>query len=114
MGESQSRYSIIADLTNQKLRILDDILNLDNAIEIKKQIVINKTKEFVEWEKNVQEDIKKETKKQERHLKSLGDELTFEESQKDKKESTMNKKIVEIDAALKRLEEISKLAGEKQ
>jgi len=112
MSESQSRYSIVERLTNKKLGFLDENSRLDSEIEEVAQNVEQQREAFVAWEKDVVEDISRMTRTKELEIKEAESQLAFLKNAKQKKVDTIAIKLNEIDAALTRLESISKVAGE--
>lgn len=110
MSESKSRYAIVSDLTQQKLKFLDENSCLDSKIEDKEQELINYQKEFISWEKEAQEDIVRDKRNRENILDKIKAEIEFLKKNKQKKEDTIAIKLTEIDKALERLETISKAA----
>ena len=108
MSESQSRYSIVANLTNTKLALMDQRDSLDNAL-------LEAQQEHQQAEHNAKADkeaLKNEYLKRCTKVDRDVKELKFKAENLKKgltdKKSSINKKISEIDNALKKLEEISK------
>lgn len=110
MSESQSRYSIVERLTQQKLRIIDTKANLSSGITSSKQNVETLKKVLKDWEKDIKEDNDRTKRIKERHIEDAETELNNAKEQKKEKEETCDTKIEVIELALKKLEDISKAA----
>ena len=110
MGESQSRYSIVERLTQQKLKIIDTKANLSSDITLAKQSVETLKKGLTDWEQYVKEDVERTKKTKERQIEDAETELNNVTEQKEQNETTCDTKLEAIEAALTKLEEISKAA----
>ena len=53
MSESQSRYSIVERLTQKKLDIISEILELDEEVRIKELKLEQLKKEFGDWKGDI-------------------------------------------------------------
>ena len=62
MSESQSRYSIVERLTQRKLEIISEKLELDEELKIKQQEVIAKTMNNIIVVNEVVQDLNKDQK----------------------------------------------------
>ena len=114
MSESQSRYSIVERLTQKKLNIISQKLELAEDLKLKQQRVEQLKKEIEDWEDDIQQDIERT-----RRLKKRETEKTEIESENAKqrmaaKEAALDEKIEAIDKALERIEEISRTSPTNQ
>ena len=109
---SESRYSIVADLTRKKLNLIDDKLRIDNKINEKKEELRTKSDEFVTWKTDIPDEVKRIQRKKESSIVVVQEELRFLKDSKKSEIEGISSKIVEIDNALERLETISKAASE--
>lgn len=114
MSESQSRYSIVERLTQMKLNIITDKLELDEDLKIKQQHAEQLKKDVVDWEKDIQKDIERTKRLKQREIEKA--EISSENAKQIKaaKENSLNEKIKAIDKALERIEEISKTSPTQQ
>jgi len=114
MSESQSRYSIVERLTQMKLNIITDKLELDEDLKVKQQQADQLKKDIVDWEKDIQKDIERTKRLKQREIEKA--EISSENAKQIKaaKENSLNEKIKAIDKALERIEEISKTSPTKQ
>ena len=110
MSESQSRYSIVERLTSTKLGFIDQKSNLTKELEEYKQTIVVKEKDIEAFKKDSEEDRNRQLRGKEREVEQYKQILAFKESQKTKQEEVFDAKIVEVDKALKAIEEISKTA----
>jgi len=106
-----SRYSIIEQLTSQKLDIISAKSNLDSDITGKNQAVDAAKAEFKDWEKNIKADVEKMRQEQQRNIDKLQREADNAKERKKIKEKTYDIKIKAIDDALKQIQKISETAG---
>jgi len=110
MSESQSRYSIVERLTDKKLEIVSAIGNLDEEIKTKKQKVDELKKNLVDWKKDIKEDVERTERIMTRKIEDAEIDCKNAEERKKTKENTYNEKIIAIETALNKIEEISKVA----
>ena len=68
MGESQSRYSIVERLTQKKLDIISENLELDDDVKGKEQRVGQLKKDLSDWEDDIQQDLEKTRRLKQREL----------------------------------------------
>ena len=108
MSESQSRYSIVERLTQMKLNILSKKFDLDEDLKIKQQNVEQLKKDFLDWEKDIQQDITRTKRLKQREIEKSETESQNANQIKTAKEKAFDEKIEAIDKALERIEEISK------
>jgi|SRR3989338_3381347 len=108
MSESQSRYSIVERLTQMKLDIISEKLDLESDLKHKQQKVEQLKKELVDWESDIQQDIERNRRLKKREIERANIDGENIKEKKDAKEDALNEKIVAIDKALERIEEISK------
>jgi seryl-tRNA synthetase len=108
MSESQSRYSIVERLTEKKLHIISEKLELDEELKIKQQEVEQLKKDLNDWEKDIQKDIERTRRAKQRTIEMA--EISSENAKQIKaaKEKAFDDKIKAIELALNRIEEISK------
>lgn len=107
MSESQSRYSIVSDLTSQKLEIISAKSQLDGDITIKEQVVIEAKADLKDWDKNIKNNIEQERRCKDREIEKLERLAKNAKERKKIKENTYKEKIVAIDVALKQIQKIS-------
>ena len=108
MSESQSRYSIVERLTQKKLEIMNSKSKLKSEVKGKEQRIIKLQKDFENWKKDIQEDIKREQRKKELDIEGANQEFENAKEQMSKKEEAYNEQIRAVEDALKSIEEISK------
>src|SRR3989344_299180 len=108
MSESQSRYSIVERLTQKKLDIITEDLEIKEDIKKIEQKIERLKKDLAEWENDVQQDNERSKIMKEREIEKS--EIFLENSIKRKvaKEESLKDKIKAVDNALGRIEEISK------
>jgi hypothetical protein len=108
MSESQSRYSIVERLTQIRLDIISEKLELNEDLKLKQQIIEQLKKDLEDWEENIQKDIERTKRLKQREIEKS--EISSENAKQIKasKEEALNGKIASIDKALERIEEISK------
>ena len=108
MSESQSRYSIVERLTQAKLEIISQDLELDEDVKLKEQKVEQLKKDLSDWENDIQQDIERTKRLKQREIEKA--EILSENAKQRKtaKEESLKEKISAIEKALERIEEISK------
>ncbi len=108
MSESQSRYSIVERLTQTKLDIISQKLELDEDVKLKLQKIEQLKKELEDWENDIQNDTERTKRLKQREIEKA--EILSENAKQRKtaKENALNEKINSVDKALERIEEISK------
>jgi len=108
MSESQSRYSIVERLTQIRLDIISEKLDLNEDLKLKQQIIEQLKKDLEDWEENIQKDIERTKRLKQREIEKS--EISSENAKQIKtaKEEALNEKLDSIDKALERIEEISK------
>ncbi len=108
MSESQSRYSIVERLTQKKIDILSENLELEDDVKAKEQKVEQLKKDLSDWENDIQQDIERTKRLKQREIEKA--EIASENSKQRKtaKENSLKEKTNAIDRALERIEEISK------
>jgi len=108
MGDtSQSRYSIVLNLTSQKLEIISAKSQLDGDITVKEQAVIEAKDDLKDWDKNIKNNIEQEKRSKEREIEKLERNAKNAKERKKIKEATYKEKIAAIDEALKQIQKIS-------
>ena len=110
MGESQSRYSIVERLTQEKLKIIDEKANLDLEITEAEQKLEEERKKLEDWKSDVKEDVIRTERIKERAIELAEITLKNAKEQKELREGTCDNKLQILDEALEKLEEISKLS----
>jgi|SRR3989338_2790473 len=108
MSESQSRYSIVERLTQMKLEIISEKLNLESDMKHKQQKIEQLKKEIADWESDIQQGIERNRILKKREMEEAIIESENAKERKKAKEDSLNEKIETIDKALERIEEISK------
>jgi len=114
MGESKSRYGIVFDLTQQKMNIIDELNNLESEVEIKKLDAIRTEQKIDKVKKRYEIEMKREIGMLEGEVSMLSQEAENLDKFKDKRKKALEEKKIEIDNALKALQEISKSAIEQE
>jgi len=108
MSESQSRYSIVERLTQMKLNIMSEKLNLESDVKHKQQKIEQLKKEITDWENDIQQGIERNRILKKREMEEAIIESENAKERKKAKENSLNEKIETIDKALERIEDISK------
>ena len=108
MSESQSRYSIVERLTQKKLDIISQKLDLDEDLRKKHQGVEQLKKDLIDWENDIQKDIERTKRLKQRELERAEIASENAKSRKTAKENALNDKVKAVELALERIEEISK------
>ena len=114
MSESQSRYSIVERLTQMKLDIISEKLDLEADVKQKQQKVEQFKKELTDWENDIQQDIERGRRLKKREIEKTAMESENAKERENAKEEALNEKIEAIDKALERIEEISKTSPTNQ
>ncbi len=110
MSESQSRYSIVERLTQEKLEIIEAKASLSlNITEVEERVARVK-KQLEDWEKDIIKDNERTKRIKSRAIEEAETELKNATAQKGQKEATCEKKLEAVKEALDKLEAISKLA----
>jgi seryl-tRNA synthetase len=108
MSESQSRYSIVANLTTTKLKLMDDRDSLDNELLEAQQEHQMASSNVKSDKEAINNNAKKLCSKVDRDVKELKFKADNLKKGLPTSKKSINEKIKEIDIALKKLEEISK------
>ncbi len=108
MGESQSRYSIVERLTQKKLDLISQKLELDEEVKVKAQKAEQLKKDLSDWEKDILQEVERTKRIKQREIEKAGFLSENAKQRKDAKENALNEKLDSIDKALERIEEISK------
>ncbi len=114
MSESQSRYSIVERLTQMKLDIISEKLDLEADVKQKQQKVEQLKKELADWESDIQQDTERNRRLKKREIEKTDMESENAKERKNAKEEALNEKLEAIDRALERIEEISKTSPTNQ
>jgi biopolymer transport protein ExbB/TolQ len=114
MSESQSRYSIVERLTQKKLDIISEKLELDEDLKKKQQKVEQLKKELSDWDKDNQHDMERTRRLKQREIEKAEIEGANAEQIKSATEDSFDEKVKAIDRALERIEEISKTSPTNQ
>ena len=85
MSESQSRYSIVADLTQTKLEIITAKSNLDSETKLAKQKIEQLKEELNDLEASQKEEFAASKRKTEREIKNAEREAKNAEEKKQTK-----------------------------
>ena len=108
MSESQSRYSIVERLTQRKLDIMSAKSDLKEEIKHKQQKIEELKKDLGNWDKDIEEDMKREKRKKQREIEKAVQAHQNLKERMAEKEQIYEEKIKAIEEALKSIEEISK------
>ena len=108
MSESQSRYSIVERLTQRKIEIITEDLELDEDIQRKEQKIEQLKKEMSQWEKDIEHEIERTRLLKQREIEKLENAGDMAIKRKVAKQEALKDKIKAVDKALDRIEEISK------
>lgn len=108
MSESQSRYSIVQNLTKQKLDIMTAKANVPDDIKKAEQKAATLESD-VEHDKTVyQQEADKQKDEADKLVRDAKQDVSNLKDGKEAKEKLYDDKILAVDNALKQLEEISK------
>lgn len=110
MVESQSRYSIVERLTQRKLEVMNEKASLSEETTEKEQNIDKLKKEFENWKKDIQEDIKRDERSHEIKIEMAAQDSKNLKEQMVEKEKFFDEQIKAIEEALGSIEEISKSA----
>ncbi|MBI2629864.1 hypothetical protein HYW76_02070 [Candidatus Pacearchaeota archaeon] len=108
MSESQSRYSIVERLTQKKLDIISQKLELEEDSRRKHQESEQLKKDLADWENDIQKDTERTRRLKQREIERAEIASENVKQRKTAKENALNEKIKAIELALERIEEISK------
>ncbi len=108
MSESQSRYSIVERLTQRKLDIMTAKSDLKEELKHKQQKVGELRKDLENWNKDVEEDVKRGRREKERLIEKANQEYQLQIERITEKEHSYDEKIRAIEEALKSIEDISR------
>lgn len=108
MVESQSRYSIVERLTTKKLEIMASKLKLKEDLKHKEQQVVEIKQDLANWEKDIEEDIKRERREKQRQIEKVKNSYNNTKERLVEKEKIYDDQIKAIEKALKSIEDISK------
>jgi DNA repair exonuclease SbcCD ATPase subunit len=111
MSESQSRYSIVANLTETKLEIITAKSNLDGDTKIAKQKVEQLKEELNDLEESQKEEFASLKRKKEREISNAEREAKNAEEKKQTKNKAFEEKLEAIDKALDKIQAISDFAA---
>ena len=114
MAESQSRYSIVAELTKTKLSIITAKSELDNEVKVSKQKVEILKECLKDWELGIKDEIARTKREKESEIKQAERVAKNAEERKKSKEDSYNQKIKAIDEALDKVESISDSAAKQE
>ncbi len=114
MTESQSRYSIVERLTQKKLDIISENLELDDEVKRKEQRVEQLKKETEDWENEIQQETEKTRRLKQREIEKSEISRDNAVERKTAKGEALKEKIKAIERALERIEEISKTSPTNQ
>ena len=114
MSESQSRYSIVERLTQKKIDLMSEGLELDEEAKRKEQKVTQLKKELDEWENDIQQDIERNRMLKQREIEKAEMSNDNLKQRKSAKEQILKEKLNTLDKALERIEEISKASPTNQ
>jgi chromosome segregation ATPase len=110
MSESNSRYSIIANLTQSKLDIITAKSQLEGDVKHAKQKAEALQEDLKDWEQSIKAENERIKRDKQRKIKEAEREAKNAEDRKKAKAEAYDAKIKAIDEAMKKIEEISKTA----
>ncbi len=108
MSESQSRYSIVERLTQTKLDIMAAKSELKEEVKHKEQKVGELKKDLENWNKDIEEDLRRERRSKEKLIEKAQQEHQNTKERLAEREKMYDEKLGAINVALKSIEEISK------
>lgn len=108
MVESQSRYSIVERLTMKKIEIMSSKSKLQKDLKHKEQKIEELKKDLENWEKDIEEDMKREKRKKQRQIENADQDYENIKARLTDKEKSHDNQIKAIEEALQSIEEISK------
>ena len=111
MGESQSRYSIVADLTNIKLDIITALSNLENDVKIAEQKVEELKEEKADYEASQVDEGKRIRREKDRAIIAAQRESKNMKDKQETKKKAYQDKIKVITEALDKIQAISDAAA---
>ena len=111
MGESQSRYSIVERLTESKLELISEKSGIDGSIEAHVQKIKEMKKDAENYQVTATQDVEREIFKRDIQIQKLEASLEYAKEKREEQLSRIDAKIVEIDKAMKALQEISKASA---
>ena len=114
MSESQSRYSIVANLTQSKLDIITAKSNLDNDVKVAKQKIEQLKEELKDWEAGQKDSTAQEKRERERLIKQSERDAKNSDERKKSKELSYDLKLKAIEEALDKIESISESAARQE
>lgn len=112
MSESQSRYSIVERLTQRKLEIMGAKSSLQEEQNQKIKKLEELKKDLENWNKDIEEDIRRLRRQREREIDRLQEDCDYTEKRLTEKELHFDNKIKAIEEALKSIETISSLQAD--
>lgn len=110
MGDNNSRYSIVQELTEKKLQLLDELNQSDNEasrLEIEACELIDSIEEY---RKNAIQKVEEEVKGLNDRASRLNSKAKALRENRESKEKAVKAKIEAIENALRDLKEISQLS----
>ena len=105
-----SRYSIVERLTKTKMGFMDEKNSLSDETKQLEQDIDNKTNALENWKTDVEEDVKRTKRIKEREIEVATKNLKHKKERVTDLQKHYESKIIEIDKALKSIEDISKTA----
>jgi hypothetical protein len=111
MAESQSRYSIVADLTKTKLDIITAKSNLENESKLAQQKVTQLKEDLKDWEASQKGEAERQKREKERQIKQAEREASNSTERKKAKENSFDLKLKAIEDALGKIQAISDSAA---
>lgn len=107
MAESQSRYGIVADLTNSKLEIINAKSHLEGDVKQAKQKAQELESDLMDWKESIKAENERQLRDKQREIERAKREAINAEDRKKSKEIALNEKIKAIDVALEDIKSIS-------
>ncbi len=114
MSESQSRYSIVERLTQKKLDIISEVLELDEEVRTKELKLEQLKKDFADWKGDINTVVEREKRLKQRDIEKAESSSENAKQRKTAKENSLKEKIAAVEKALERIEEISKTSSTQQ
>lgn len=112
MSESQSRYSIVNELTETKLEIITAKSNLDSEVKIAKQRTEELREELKDWEASQKDESARTKREKEREIKKAVRDASNAEEKKKTKGVAYEEKLKAIDEALDKIQKISESSAQ--
>ena len=107
---SQSRYSIVREISFKKMELLEKKSHLDSELQDITQNIIEEKKQLEAFKTDEEENKKRSIRGRERRIEQLVALQAYKTKQKNSEVAMIDLQIKELDKALKSIEEISRTA----